>query len=399
MTFGISSPSSLAIAAVSEISTIIKSVLNTTNASLHEPMLGDQEIAEISQCIESGFVSSAGPQLSEFEALLCDFTGAQHAIALVNGTAALHLSLLATGVAANDEVLIPALTFVGTGNAVQHAGGVPHFVDSEPNHLGIDVNKLVNYLSAIAVIREGQCYNNLTGRRISHVIPVHVFGHIGDLDSLNEVAQSYGIKVIEDAAEALGSQREGRHAGLFGACGVISFNGNKIITTGGGGAVITNDNSIAQRVRLLATTAKRPHTYEYWHDELAYNYRMPALNAALGIAQMKRLEAMLSAKARLSNAYENAFRLATSAKFFVGEEIALSNNWLNAISLNDEYLLGRNTVLEGLNKIGFNCRPVWCLLCDLPHFADCPAMELHTARHLQSRLINIPSSAILGESL
>ena len=399
MTFGISSLSSRASAAVSEISTIIHSVVNTTNASLHEPLLGNEEIAEISRCVISGFVSSAGPQISEFEAMLCDFTGAKHAIAVVNGTAALHLSLLATGVAANDEVLIPALTFVGTGNAVQHAGGIPHFVDSEPNHLGIDVNKLATYLSSIAVIREGQCFNSLTGRRISHIIPVHVFGHIGDLNSLNEVAKRYRITVIEDAAEALGSQREGRHAGLFGACGVISFNGNKIITTGGGGVLITNDKSLAQRLRVLATTAKRPHTYEYWHDELAYNYRMPALNAALGIAQMKRLEAMLLAKARLSKAYENAFMLATSAKFFVGEESTLSNNWLNAIKLNDEYLTVRNKVLEGLNEIGFGCRPVWSLLCDLPHFVDCPAMELHTARNLQSRLINIPSSAVFGESL
>lgn len=399
MTFEISSPASLAKVAISEISTIINSVVNTTSASLHEPLLGEEEIAEISRCINSGFVSSAGPQLSEFEAMLCDFTGAQHAVAVVNGTAGLHLSLLATGVAANDEVLIPALTFVGTGNAVQQAGGVPHFVDSEPNHLGIDVRKLAMYLGEVAVIREGQCFNSATGRRISHIVPVHVFGHVGDLNSLNDVAESYGITVIEDAAEALGSQRDGRHAGLFGACGVISFNGNKIITTGGGGAVITNDNTVAQRVRLLATTAKRPHTYEYWHDELGYNYRMPALNAALGIAQMKRLESMLLAKARLSKAYENAFMLATSAKFFVGEEIVLSNNWLNAISLNDEYLTARNKVLDGLNEIGFGCRPVWSLLCDLPHFVGCPAMELHTARHLQSSLINIPSSAVFGESL
>ena len=385
--------------AAAEIGARISAVTGATHASLHEPCLGDAEIAEISRCVVSGFVSSAGPKITEFEAMLCEFTGAKHAVAVVNGTAALQLALVATGVAAHNEVLIPALTFVASGNAVQHANAIPHFVDSDPVHLGIDADKLVAYLGEIAEMRDGRCFNRQTGRPISHIMPVHIFGHIGDLAALDEIARRYGLKIVEDAAEALGSRRDGSHAGLFGACGAISFNGNKIITTGGGGAIITDDAELAQRIRLLATTAKRPHSFEYWHDELGYNYRMPALNAALGIAQMTRLEAMLAAKARLSKAYEAAFKSAESAQFFVSPDESSSNNWLNAISLRDAFCAGQNMVLQKLNEIGYGCRPVWNLLCDMPHFKDCPAMQLDAARDLQTRLINIPSSAGLGQGL
>ena len=389
----------LADRASAEIGSCIRAVIGARHASLHEPYLGDAEIAEISRCVASGFVSSVGPKITEFESMLCEFTKAKHAVAVVNGTAALQLGLVATGVASHSEVLIPALTFVGSGNAIHYANAVPHFVDSDPVHLGVDTNKLAAYLDEIAEMRGGRCFNRQTGRLISHIMPVHIFGHVGDLTALDEIARRFGLIVVEDAAEALGSRRDGIHAGLFGACGAISFNGNKIITTGGGGAIITDDAKLAQRIRSLATTAKRTHIFEYWHDELGYNYRMPALNAALGVAQMTRLEAMLVAKARLSKAYEVEFKSAASAKFFVSPNESSSNHWLNAISLRDGFCMGQNTVLQKLNEIGYGCRPVWNLLCDMPHFRNCPSMQLDAARDLQVRLINLPSSANFGWNL
>ena len=243
----------------------------------------------------------------------------------------------------------------------------------------------------------GRCWNKKTDRWITHLLPVHVFGHIGDVDGLTELALKFGLEIIEDAAEALGSRKSQCHAGLFGRCGALSFNGNKIITTGGGGAILTNEIEIADRVRTLATTAKREHQFEYFHTELAYNYRMPALNASLGVAQLGRINALLSSKARLSDAYKHAFGRAKFLKFFDRPTDSMSNHWLNAIILNESVANLRNDILCLLNNAGFGCRPVWHLLSDLPHFRYYPKMELTQSTSLANRIINIPSSAGLVE--
>ena len=380
---------------VQEILTAITSVIGEQDAALHEPYFDERETVEVMKCLESGFVSSVGPTITQFEDMICDFTNANYAIAVVNGTAALHLMLLATGIRDNDEVLVPAMTFVATGNAILHAKAIPHFVDSSADNLGVDTEALEEYLCEVSEMRDGHCWNKKTNRWVTHLLPVHVFGHIGDMDGLKELAQKFGFKIIEDAAEALGSRRSGCHAGLFGLCGSLSFNGNKIITTGGGGAILTNDEKIADRVRYLATTAKLQHQFEYFHTELAYNYRMPALNAALGVAQLGRLDALLSAKAQLSHAYKRAFDRSNYVKFFDCPTGSISNHWLNAILLNKNLASLKNDILHLLNDVGFGCRPVWNLLSDLPYFRHYPKMPLTQSTSLANRIINIPSSAQL----
>ena len=316
----------IVIEAIDEIAGAIRLVTGVDGAVLHEPMIGQVEMDAVHHCISGGFVSSVGPAITQFENMICDYTAAEHAIAVVNGTAALHLMLVANGISSNSEVLVPALTFVASGNAILQANAMPHFVDSSPADLGIDVSKLDGYLADITEMRDGRCWNVKTGRIISHVMPVHVFGHIGNVEGLNALAERYNIKIVEDAAEALGSWKGGCHAGLFGTCGAVSFNGNKIVTTGGGGAVLTNDAKLAKRIRSLATTAKRDHPFLYWHEALGFNYRMPALNAAFGVAQMARLDAILEAKLRLRMAYQDAYLTSIYATFFAGPDDCQATN-------------------------------------------------------------------------
>jgi len=389
----------LVIEAIDEIASAIRLVTGVEKAVLHEPMIGQVETDAVSQCIAGGFVSSVGPAITQFENMLCDYTGAEHAVAVVNGTAALHLMLVASDIRSNSEVLVPALTFVASGNAILQANAMPHFVDSSPADLGIDVAKLDGYLADITEMRDGCCWNVKTGRVISHVMPVHVFGHIGNVEGLKALAERYNIKIVEDSAEALGSWKGGRHAGLFGTCGAVSFNGNKIVTTGGGGAILTDDANLATRIRALATTAKRDHPFLYWHEALGFNYRMPALNAAFGVAQMARLEEMLEAKLRLRMAYQDAYSTASYTAFFAGPDDCQANHWLNAIQLDQSLSQHRDAILHGLNERGYGCRPVWNLLSELPHFRDCPSMSLDQATDLANRLINIPSSAMLASDL
>jgi perosamine synthetase len=388
----------LVIEAIDEIASAIRLVTGVEKAVLHEPMIGQVETDAVSQCIAGGFVSSVGPAITQFENMLCDYTGAEHAVAVVNGTAALHLMLVASDIRSNSEVLLPALTFVASGNAILQANAMPHFVDSSPADLGIDVAKLDRYLADITEMRDGCCWNVKTGRIISHVMHVHVFGHIGNVEGLKALAERYNIKIVEDSAEALGSWKGSRHAGLFGTCGAVSFNGNKIVTTGGGGAILTDDANLATRIRALATTAKRDHPFLYWHEALGFNYRMPALNAAFGIAQMARLEEMLEAKSRLQMAYQDAYSTARYMAFFDGPDDCQANHWLNAIQLDQSLSQHRDAILHGLSERGYGCRPVWNLLSELPHLRDCPSMSLDQATDLANRLINIPSSAMLASS-
>ncbi len=362
---------------------------------LHEPELGDLEQAALSACIDSGFVSSVGAFVDEFEACFAKYTGARHAIAIVNGTAALEVALVLAGVERSDEVIVPALSFVGTANAVIHAGATPHFVDSAEVTLGMDPAALDAYLADIAIPSAHGPVNRVTGARIAAIVPMHTYGHPVDLAPLMTVADAYGIPIVEDAAESLGSTYRGQHTGTFGRLGIFSFNGNKIVTTGGGGMIITDDADLAARARHLTTTAKVPHTWNFEHDEVAWNYRMPNINASLGCAQMQRLPDFLVRKRALADAYCAAFADAHRISFISEPEHSTSNYWLCTIRLHDATESELNEVLAAANSAGFGCRPAWRLLSSLPMYETCPRAPLPIAETLASQLINLPSSPAL----
>jgi perosamine synthetase len=317
-------------------------------------------------------------------------------IATVNGTAALHVGLIAAGVGRGDEVLVPALTFVASANAVALTGGTPHFVDCDEGSLGVDAAKLAAHLTKIVVTKDGHRVNRATGRPIKALVVVHVFGHSADLDALEDVCGQYGITLIEDAAEALGTRYKGRHVGARGLFGALSFNGNKIVTTGGGGAIATDDDAFASLARRLASTARVPHRWDYVHDAVAFNYRLPNLNAALGCAQLRSLPRFLAQKRVLADRYAAAFAGIDGARVLREPEFSHSNYWLNALVLDHPDDALRNAILEATNAAGFATRPTWKPLHDLPMYADCPRMDLATAESLRARVVNLPSSARYG---
>ena len=379
-----------------EFLAVLKSVLGESGSSpiaLHEPNIGQRENELVSKCLASGWVSSVGEYISEFEQGLAKFTNSKHAIAVVNGTAALHLALHSVGVKPGDEVLVPTLSFVATANAVSHCGAIPHFVDSDPETLGLDPLALREHLRANASLRDGELHNTSTGRRISAVVPMHTFGHPMQIKALIDVAKEFNLVVVEDAAESIGSYVGTTHTGTFGRCSSLSFNGNKTITTGGGGAILTNDAELAQRIRHLATTAKMPHEYEYIHDAVAFNYRMPNINAALGCAQLSRLDDFLSAKRVLAKKYAEGFSSARSMQFVAEPHGTTSNYWLNTIRLNKPDLSLRDELLVAARASGYMCRPAWNLLHTLPMHESSPRAKLPVAQNLWQSLINIPSSA------
>ena len=365
---------------------------------LHEPWFGDAEAAAVSECIRSGWASTSGPFVDRFEARLGDITGAPHVIACVNGTAALHVALMLAGVKPGDEVVVPALTFVATAAAVRYCGAIPHFVDVAEDDFGVDPDKLRAYLFGIGERRDGAWINRASGRRIAALLPVHCFGYVCRIAQILELAREFGIPVVEDAAEALGSTLGGRAAGTFGALGALSFNGNKIVTTGGGGAVVTADPELAKRARHLTTTAKLPHRWAFIHDELGYNYRMPSLNAALGVAQLERFDAMIARKTKLHEAYRASFAGMPGVRLVEGRPGTAPNHWLNTIVISGARR-DRDAILDESHARGFMLRPVWELLPTLPHFADCPNDGFAAARMLADRTLSLPSSEILGANL
>ncbi len=364
--------------------------------ALHEPEFKGREKEYVADCIETGWVSSLGDYIVRFERMVAEACGVKHAVATVNGTAALHIALLLAGVKQGDEVLAPALTFIATINAITYCGAIPHFVDSETTSLGIDAVKLGAYLDAIAEHRDGSVVNRKTGRRIAAFLPMHTFGHPVDLDAIIALAERWGIPLVEDAAESLGSRYKGRPVGGFGLVGAISFNGNKIVTTGGGGCVLTNDDTIARRAKHITTTAKHKHDWAFVHDEIGYNYRLPNLNAALGCAQMERLDSFLDRKRALAKRYEAAFHNSNGFIFMREPDYATSNYWLNAVLLAPELAASRDLILEMTNAAGFGVRPVWTLIPKLEMYADSPRMDLSCAEDIERRLINIPSSPALA---
>ena len=362
---------------------------------LHEPCFKGNELSYLKECLDSTFVSSVGEYVDRFEAMLAEYTGVKRAVAVVNGTSALHVALKLAGVRQGDEVLLPTLTFVATANAVSYLGAIPHFVDSEEKTLGLDPHKLEDYLNEIGEIKKESCYNRRTGRRIPVVVPVHAFGHPVDLDPFQEVCARFNLKLIEDATESLGSFYKGKHTGRWGIISALSFNGNKIITTGGGGAVLTNDEELGKMAKHITTTAKVPHKWRYFHNRIGYNYRMPNINAALGCAQLEQLPILLEKKRILAKRYAEAFRDIEGVRFFTEPDFARSNYWLNVI-LTDDGIETRDSILEMTNSNGITTRPAWTLLHKLPMFANCPRMmDLSVAEDLESRLVNIPSSVEL----
>lgn len=362
---------------------------------LHEPIFKGNELQYVTDCIETGWVSSVGSYVDSFEKNLAEFTGVKRAIAVVNGTAALHICLKLVGVMANDEVLIPALTFVATANAISYAGAIPHFVDVSRSTLGVDPIQLEKYLAQHTFQKDGKTFNKHTNRRISAIVPMHTFGHPVDMDKLVEVANFYHLKVVEDAAESLGSYYKDVHTGNFGNISTVSFNGNKIITTGGGGAILTNDEELGKRAKHITTTAKIPHPYEYIHDEIGFNYRMPNLNAALGCSQLEALPDFLNKKRKLASAYKELFQTIEGFTFFEEPTHCQSNYWLNVLLLDAPNVHLRNEVIETLNKNGMMSRPIWKPLNELTMYQSCPSMDLTITRELAGRIINIPSSANL----
>lgn len=360
---------------------------------LHEPTLKGNEWAYVKECLDSGWISSVGRYVTLFEERIAEYTGVKHAVATSSGTAALHVALTVSGVSEDDEVLIPALTFVATANAVRYCGAIPHFVDSEERSLGIDPEKLEDYLSQVARTDREGCTNKYTGRRIKAVVVMHTFGHPSRIDELLAVCDRFNIDLLEDAAEAMGSYYRGRHVGGFGRVSAISFNGNKIVTTGGGGVMLTNDEKLAGLARHLTTTAKLPHPWEYYHDRVGYNYRMPNLNAAVGCAQLEQLPQFVLRKRKLANAYREAFSNVSGARFYTEPEYARSNYWLNAIMLDKADRVARNLILKKTNESGLLTRPSWVPLHRLPMYRTYPRMDMVQAENLESRIINLPSGA------
>ena len=374
----------------------ISGVLGSKSCGLHEPNFDGNEQAYLQACLESTYVSSIGKFVDQFEAGLVDLTGSKYAVAMVNGTSALHLALKIAGVTRNDEVLMPALTFAATANAVAYCGAIPHFTDSEEVTLGINVAKLRDYLETNSFRRENLCINKNSGRVIRALICMHVFGHASDIEGLLGISKDFNIPLIEDAAESIGTLYNGKHTGTFGVMGVLSFNGNKTITTGGGGALLTNDKKLAETARHLSTTAKVPHEWEFIHDQVGYNYRMPNINAALGCAQLERLTSKISAKKMLYENYRSAFKDISGIKLMSAPQKSQSNYWLQTLLLDSSNTFLRDEILSLTNSSGYMTRPVWRLLHELAPYIECPRMDLSEAEILQGRIINIPSSPTLG---
>ena len=356
---------------------------------LHRPIFLGNEKKYLSDCIDSNFVSSAGPKISEFENKVANFVGAENGIATVNGTSALHIALVLSGVRQGDEVITQALTFVATANAIRYCNAEPIFVDVDQDTLGMSPHALRRWLEENTFNKDSKTYNKNTNSHISACLPMHTFGLPCRIVEIADVCKEFNIALIEDTAESLGSFVNGVHTGNFGLSSAFSFNGNKIITTGGGGLIATNDNHLAKRAKHLTTTAKIPHDFEYWHDETGYNYRMPNINAALGLAQMENFKLILERKRKIAEGYRSFFSK-TNFQFIEPIKNTTTNFWLNAVITNDRKL--RDEFLKKTNKAGVMSRPIWRLMPELPMYSHCQSDDLFNSKWLSDRVVNIPSS-------
>jgi aminotransferase in exopolysaccharide biosynthesis len=371
---------------------------------LHEPRFQGREKEYLLDVIDSTFVSSVGQYVDRFEADCAQYTGAKYAVATVNGTAALHVALLLVGVKRDEEVITQALTFVATCNAIHYCGAEPVFVDVDRTTLGLSAQSLEDYLDEFAEDRNGETWNKQTGKRIAACLPMHTFGHPVDMDRIVQVCEKYHIPVVEDAAEALGSTLNKQHCGTFGRLGVLSFNGNKIMTTGGGGMILTDDETLAKQAKHLTTTAKQPHSWQFIHDQVGFNYRMPNLNAALGVAQLECMPLFLTKKRELAARYIEWLKIPKPSaspfvkgglrgiQCFIEPEAACSNYWLNAVVL--ENLSERDAFLKATNEQGVMTRPIWEPMHRLPMYRHCRKGVLVNTEWAAERIVNIPSSVI-----
>lgn len=386
-----------------DIPEIINAIRQATGTStealnLHEPTLSQIEIDEVTKCIKSGWVSYNSPTVDKFEKILADYCGVAHAVCVSSGTSALQIALMVAGVKPNDEVLVPNITFIATANAVNYCGAIPNLVDVEASNFNLDPKKLTQYLKDISVIKDGVTYNKTTGRRISAILPVHIFGCSARMDELIEVAQEWRLKLVEDASEALGSYYERKHLGTFGDLGVLSFNGNKIITTGGGGAILTESKNLASRAKHLSTTAKLSHAWEFNHDEIGFNYRLPGVNAAIGIAQLSRIDTYLEQKRALAAAYGEVFATIKSVRYVEYPKNSQPNFWLNAIQLSKRMSPQRNALLKMANESQVHLRPIWRSIGSQPMYSNTPRMDLSVSERIASEVICLPSSPFLAKA-
>ena len=357
---------------------------------LHAPVFTGNEKAYLSECIDSTFVSYVGRFVGQFEEITAKYTDSPYAVACVNGTAALHIALILAGIKEGDEVICPALTFVATANAVSYCRAYPLFADSEKSSLGLNPEKLDEWLQQNTRMGDdGFSYNINNNRRVSICVPMHTFGHAVRMDELMEVCARFNITIVEDAAESLGTFYKGKHTGTFGKLGILSYNGNKTITTGGGGMILTSDEQLAQRAKHITTTAKVPHKWEFMHDETGYNYRMTNVSAAIGLAQMEKLDDYLQNKRDTAKQYAQYFAQ-RDADFFSERDFCKSNYWLNVLLLANRN--ERDAFLKSTNDAGVMTRPIWNLMNKLPMFESCTRTNLEDALWLEERVVNIPSS-------
>lgn len=356
---------------------------------LHRPIFCGNEKNYLLDCIDSNFVSSAGKQVCDFERKVTSFTGAQHAIAVVNGTSALHVALILAGVTAGDEVITQALTFVATCNAISYVGAVPVFIDVDRDTLGMSPVSLRNFLEKNAIKKNGVVFNKSSGKIIKACLPMHTFGVPCRIQENLEICREWGIPLVEDAAESLGSFYDQKHTGTFGLLGTFSFNGNKIITTGGGGMIVTNDENLAHRAKHITTTAKVPHKFELNHDEVGYNFRLPSINAALGCAQMEKLRGMIEIKKKIADKYSLFFD-EFGVQMIQPLANCISNHWLNGIVLKNNK--EKNEFLQYTHKNDIMTRPIWKLMSDLTMYKHYQRDKLRNSRWLEKRVVNIPSS-------
>ena len=379
---------------VNEIVEILETLLPAVDGPyhLHEPVLGDLEEEMLTTCIREGYVSYLGRLVTEFEEKLAEISGVKFAIAVTNGTVAIHALLSELNIGNGDEVICPALTFAGTVNAITHAGAIPHFVEVEEEMLGIDPEALKVYLTKISIQKKEGVFNRETGRQIKALMPVHIFGHPCNIQALKVIAEEYSLLLIEDCAESIGTLYHGHPLGSYGIGSILSFNGNKIVTTGGGGAILTNDEALARRIKHMATTAKVPHAWRIYHDRAGFNYRMPNINAAIGVAQLKRLPKLLEQKRAIALLYERAFQNAKHWQYVKEPQHAKSNFWLNAIKLDVDSMEVLENSLEALSKKGFHCRPIWTPAHQLPMYKECPKMDLNLTEKLSRQILCLPSS-------
>ena len=375
----------------SEILDLIRGVFKKDKIPLHEPKFIGNEKAYLNECIDTGFVSSVGKFVDKFETEFAKIVGSKYAVATVNGTAALHIALKISGIKSGDLVLTQPLTFIATCNAISYLGAEPVFIDVDRDDLGLSPAALGRFLKENCEVKNGICLEKLSGKVVRACVPMHTFGFPCKIDEIKKICDAWSIALIEDAAESLGSYYKGRHAGVFGKLGAFSFNGNKIVTSGGGGAIVTNDENLAKYAKHITTTAKIPHPYEYRHDEIGYNYRMPNINAALLVAQLENLELFLDSKIQLAAIYRGFFAKFSNVKFIDEPQNARANFWLNAVLFEDTQK--RDRFLKLSNESGVFTRPIWRLMSELDMFKNCQRDGLENAKFLSERVVNLPSSA------